>query len=45
MNFKLVIGSSDCEPLKQLLWSVPAREMPMTWAKLVFAAQAMAHQG
>jgi hypothetical protein len=44
MNFKL-IGSQQHEPLKQLLWNVPAREMPMTWAKLANAAQAMAHQG
>jgi hypothetical protein len=44
MNFK-PIGSQQGEPLKQLLWNVPAREMPMTWARLVNVAQAMAHQG
>jgi hypothetical protein len=33
------------EPLKQLLWTVPAREMQMTWARLVNVAQALVHQG
>jgi hypothetical protein len=39
------IGSQQREPLKQLLWIVPAREMPMTWARLVNVAQALVHQG